>query len=262
MLNATIKEIVKITDDLIIYRILPDEGVPDFKAGQYVAIGLPESHPSRDIQIVYTETREEEKTKKEKIIKRAYSIGSTAAVKKFMEFYIAIVEKGELTSRLILLKEGDRLFMSPKVTGHFTLDPIPQEADIVMVATGTGIAPFIAMLKTESAWGNGRKITLLHGVRYNRDLAYREELLSLQAGNSRFAYKAITSREECMYDSKRGYVQQFFEQSLVAFEPSKDHIMLCGNPGMIDDIENLLKPQGYTLHTKKNPGKLHYEKYW
>ncbi|MBX7137418.1 MAG: ferredoxin--NADP reductase [Oligoflexia bacterium] len=257
MLNAAITKRFEVTPDLIIFQIKPDTEVPDFSPGQYVALGLPGSaaRPSNF-------PPEAQLPAPDKIIKRAYSIGSPPQQKEYLEFYIAIAPLGALTSRLAMLHEGDRLFMNPKITGTFTLHEVPADHNLILVSTGTGIAPYMSMLRTESSWTPQRRITLLHGARHAQDLAYREELLALAAREPRFTYHAIVSREDPAWHGPRGYVQSFFNDGTIVLDPRVDHVFMCGNPGMIDQTQKYLEAHGYTVHSKRVPGNLHLEKYW
>jgi len=257
MLNATVSKKIHVTPDLIILLVVPDHGVADFTPGQYVALALPGSAP-RPADF----PEEKDLPNPDKLIKRAYSIGSAPTVKDYLEFYIAIIPEGALTSRLVMLEEGDRVYVAPKITGTFTLAHMEPTHNLVMVATGTGIAPFMSMLRTSSTWTEGRQITVLHGVRYKQDLTYREELLELQAQNPLFKYHAAVSREAAEEGIRKGYVQQFMKDGTIVLNPETDHVLMCGNPGMIDEVHELLKPQGYKEHTRKSPGNLHFEKYW
>lgn len=263
MLNAKIISRLEVTPDLIILGVSPDSGVPDFLPGQYVALGLPataarpESFPPL-----------REVTEGDKLIKRAYSIGSSPLNKDYLEFYLAIVRDGSLTSRLVLLKEGDRLFAAAKPVGTFTLADVPGAHNLVLVATGTGLAPYMAMLRTPSTWSSGRRITVIHGVRYRQDLAYREELERFERSNPGILrYIPVVSRPDSEWNGVVGYVQHLFRPgglngTSVVLNPTLDHVYLCGNPAMVEEAEQQLCNSGYTVHSKKTPGKLHLEKYW
>lgn len=249
MLNAVVKGVEEVSPGLVFLRVLPDAGVPDFIPGQYVALGLPLEQPAGE-------------GKKPKIVKRAYSIGSSPNEKGHVEFYIAIVPDGLLTPRLAQIREGDRIFFAPKVVGAFTAHEVPETDGLILVSTGTGIAPFISMLRSGALWKPNRRIALLHGVRYSRDLAYREELLQYQRIHPEFQYLATVSREDPEWEGPRGYVQQFFFEGEISVQAGKDHLFLCGNPGMVEEIEAWAVERGYRPHSKKNPGDLHLEKYW
>jgi ferredoxin--NADP+ reductase len=247
MLNATLIKRVDLTKDLIFVHIKPDAGVPDFHPGQYVALGLPDKNSGSE---------------KIKLVKRAYSIGSPSHEKNHLEFYIAIVENGEFTPILSNLKEGDRLHVAPKITGTFTLKHAPETARLIFVSTGTGIAPFMAMLRTPTTWENGRKVVIIHGVRYQTDLAYADEIRALIAEGKDLEYHSIVSRADENWTGHRGYVQKLFKEGVVKVDPLNDHIFICGNPAMIEDLQKILEAGGSKENTKKSPGNLHLEKYW
>jgi ferredoxin--NADP+ reductase len=258
MLNATITKRIDITDELIVIHVKPDAGVPEYKSGQYVALGLMGSAPRPE---GYPAEREEQSP--EKLIKRAYSIGSSPSNRETLEFYIAVVKDGALSSRLSLLKEGDRVFAAPKITGTFTLDHVPANENLYLLATGTGLAPFLSMIRTESTWSEGRSICIVHGVRYPADLGYRSELEMFVKERPNFRYVPIVSRAGDEWDGARGHIQSLFDSGKLALDAAKDHVFLCGNPAMINDMESRLAALGYSEHNKKNPsGKLHVEKYW
>lgn len=257
MLNATLVRRVEITPDLLILGVKPDNGVPVFIPGQYVALGLPASAPRPNHF-----PPEREPVEGDKIIKRAYSIGSAPSQRESLEFYVAIVPDGALTSRLVLLKEGDRLFAAPKITGTFTLEGVPVDHNLVLVATGTGLAPFISMVRSPETWSPNRSITIIHGVRHSSDLAYDQELHQLASERPQFRYIPMVSRDEPSWTGYRGRVPTLFERNELILNTARDHVFLCGNPGMIDSMEQLLTPRGYTTHSKKTPGNLHVEKYW
>ena len=259
MENATIIERIPVTNELMILRVKPDGGVPDFQCGQYVALGLPGKAP----RPTSFPAESEVPTDPEKIIKRAYSIGSSPSQKEYLEFYIAVVESGSLTPRILETSVGSRIFAAPKIIGTFTLAPVASENNLVLVSTGTGLAPVMSMLKTESTWTSGRNITLIHGVRFAKDLAYRDEIAALQAAGKPLTYYPVVSRETSADKTfATGYVQDMFKNGTVPLNPQHDHVFLCGNPKMVEDVEVLLVPQGYVVHSKKTPGNLHVEKYW
>ncbi len=258
MLNATVVSRKDVTDSLLILGVKPDHEIPDFQAGQYVALGMFGSAPrlagcAPDPEVVAAE----------KLVKRTYSIGSSPYQKDAIEFYIAVVREGLLTPRLALLKEGDRVYIAPKITGKFVLSDVPADRNLVFVSTGTGIAPFISMLRSPSTWEHPeRKVTLLQGIRYPQDLAYSEELAELAKSRSNFSFRFTVSRPNDDWAGDRGYVQTYFKNGAVAVQPENDHVFLCGNPAMVNDVESMLCGQGYIVHSNKTPGSLHLEKYW
>jgi ferredoxin--NADP+ reductase len=257
MLNSTLVGRIEITPELLILQVRPDEGVPDFKPGQYVALGLPGSAVR-----YHGALPEKEAPAADKLIKRAYSIGSSPSQREYLEFYIAVVPDGALTSRLAALTPGDRLFSQPKVTGTFTVEGVSSARNLVLVSTGTGLAPFMSMVRTEDLWTPDRRVTVVHGVRYPADFAYADELLQLRNQGRALEYLPIASRAGAEYSGRKGRVQKLFEEGVLAPHPGQDSVFLCGNPAMIEDLERHLVEQGFVLHSKKTPGNLHVEKYW
>ena len=258
MLNATLVKRIEVTKDLIIIGVKPDAGIPDFQPGQYVALALVGSAPRPDYF-----PPEKEVYAPDKLIKRAYSIGSSPVDKSALEFYLAILPEGALTSRLVSLKVGDRLYCAPKITGTFTCGHVAADHNLFLVATGTGLAPYIAMVRTPAIWTAGRRISIIHGVRFPSDLAYADELTSLANTNPNFSYHQIVSRQSPEWTGQRGYVQRLFKENIIKLDSTADHVFICGNPAMVKDMEEVLLPLGYSEHSKKNPaGQLHVEKYW
>jgi ferredoxin--NADP+ reductase len=282
MLNATLVNRIEVTPELVRIFVRPDVPFSSFLSGQYVALGLPGDAPR-----LPEFPPEEIPQKGDKLIKRAYSIGSSPAEPEVLEFYVALLPQGALTARLANLKVGDRLFCATKITGHFTLEGVPENANLVLVSTGTGLAPFMSMMRTPSTWKaqgetSGRSITVLHGVRYPQDLAYREEIEAFAQKYGKVRYLPMVSRGGSAWKGASGHVQSFFKDGTVKLDPSRDHVFLCGNPAMIDEMELLLTGSvsegghanpssgglelseglGFTVHSKKNPGNLHLERYW
>ncbi len=257
MLNATVVQRIDVTPELVRLFIKPDVAFKDFLPGQYVALGLTGSSPRPPH---FPPDKEEYPS--DKLIKRAYSIGSSPEDREALEFYVAIVPDGGLTSRLVLLNPGDRIFLAPKITGTFTIESVPAPANLVLVSTGTGIAPFMSMIRTGSTWTEGRKISIIHGVRFDRDLCYREELEDLERQGKGLSYFSVVSRSGPEWGGRKGHVQKLFEDGTIVLDPKADHVFLCGNPAMINDMEKLLLERGYTEHSKKNPGNMHLERYW
>lgn len=251
MLNSTLIERIDVARGLFILKIQPDFNIPDFVPGQYVALGLPKSDVASDGE------------KRQKLIKRAYSVASAPNQKEHLEFYLAIVENGELTPRLHHMCVGERLFVSPKFVGTFTLSSLVEGKDMVFVSTGTGIAPYISMLRAGEVFTMAPSITLLHGVRYETDLAYSKELRGYESLHSNFRYIATISRAGEHWHGNRGYVGRFLLDETVPVSVENTHVFMCGNPAMIDENEDFLIKKGFSVYSKRNPtGNIHHEKYW
>ncbi|RPJ44385.1 MAG: ferredoxin--NADP reductase, partial [Candidatus Latescibacterota bacterium] len=188
--NATLVKKEILAQGLAIFRIAPDETPYIFEPGQYVVLGMLGSEPR-----ALESEPEEPATEPDKLIKRAYSLAS-GSNESFLEFYIVLVTTGALTPRLLALPEGGRLWVSRRAVGVFTLDSVPDGAGIVLVATGTGLAPYISMLRTqiESECCGARRWAVVHGARQSWDLGYRNELEAIRKRCSNFFYLPSITR--------------------------------------------------------------------
>ncbi len=257
MLNATLVAKELLSEGLALFYVKPDEGVPEFEAGQYVALGLYGKAPRPAYFPAEIDVPPEDE-----LIRRTYSIGSPPEKRDSFEIYVAVLPQGKFTARLEALEVGGRLFVGKKPVGAFTLKEVPTTKNLIFFSTGTGIAPYISMLKSSKIWEHPRKITLIHGVRYAADFAYRDFLEDLSRQRPDFNYIGVVSRERDTWSGQTGYVQDLLTQKIIVPDLNKDHVMLCGNPGMVQTVEAMLSAIGFQQHTKKAPGNLHLEKYW
>jgi ferredoxin--NADP+ reductase len=220
-------------------------GVAPFESGQFLQVGveLPEKH-----------------------LHRPYSVASPHA--DTLDFFIVRVDEGELTPRLWLLEEGDSIDVSAKATGGFTLSHTPGAETIWLLATGTGLAPYIAMMRESTIWERYKNVVLVHGVRYATDLAYQDELFQItRTHGDRFHFIPVISRAEVpgaisgriTAAIENGSLESIAKSSLT---PSNSAVMMCGNPQMLDDVEVLLKNRGMLRHKKSAPGHVVVERYW
>ena len=266
-LNAVVIEKIHLTPELIILRVAPNGWkIPDFLAGQYCAMGLPGSASRYSLS-----KPEKKKPDLDKLIARAYSLASPPEDKECLEIFVTLVPEGGLTPRLFNLTLGDRLWVSPKITGNFTFDNIEPTANVVLVSTGTGLAPYMSFLRSDSCAKVKGRVAVLHGVRFSYDLGYRSELEMLQKMNPKFTYFPTVSRsktESAKWKGHKGYVQDIWTKGILDHawgfhpQPEDTHFFLCGNPSMIDSISALLQKEGFVEHTSRNPGNLHIERYW
>lgn len=266
-LNAIIAQRMDVTEKMAVFRIAPDGWeLPEFVPGQFTVLGLPGDSPWRSDC-----DPSDKDAPADKLIKRAYSIASSSVSKEYLEFLISLVQSGSLTSRLFNLKAGDRVFLSPKFTGFFTLKEVPKEANVVLVGTGTGLAPYMSMVRTELIEKNRPNLAILHGAANSWDLAYNSELTALQHTNPGFHYLPVIDmpeREHVPWRGDTGFVQHVWQkgklEELWGFKPTPEntHVFLCGNPMMIETMEGILQGEGFSEHTKKNPGTYHLERYW
>ncbi len=267
--NVELAQKIKVSPTLGIFRFIPiDWEFPNFKAGQYGVLGLPYSAPR-----LATADKIDDSTKDpNKLIKRAYSVASSPTVKEYIEFYIALVESGELTPRLFAMEPGDKAWMSPKIMGMFTLDEITDNKNLVFVATGTGLAPYMSMIRTHLECNGKRKFAILHGARHSWDLAYRSELMGFNSICNNFDYFPIIDNldgKEARWNGKVGFVQDLWKSGVLeekwGYKPSPENtrVFLCGNPNMSEDMIKLLEGEGFAKFSRKDKsGEIHVEKYW
>ena len=265
--NAIVTQRVEVSPGLIVLRTVTDGWeLPDFEAGQFAVLGLPGTARRHELN-----DPEEERPSPHKIIKRAYSIASSSVANEYVEFYIVLVPSGALTPRLFALSVGDRLWLSPKVSGLFTLDEVPADQHILLISTGTGLAPYMSMLRSHLVCGEPRRFAVIHGARHSWDLGYRSELMTLDRMCSNFTYIAAISRPEeepAPWAGETGYIQDVWqrrvleESSEFRASPEDTHVFLCGNPSMIVTMANLLNELGFKEHRRRDPGTVHVERYW
>lgn len=214
-LNAVVTLKDEISPQLIIMRVVADGWqMPDFEPGQFAVLGLPGSAPRYHLS-----EAEDPPSEPHKLIRRAYSIASSSLTREYMEFYINLVTSGALTPRLFALKIGDHLWLSPRVAGVFTLDDVPEDKNVAMVATGTGLAPYMSMLGTEIRCDSSRRFAVLHGARHSWDLGYRSELLTIQHLCSNFTYVPTVSRpqdEPVLWTGHAGHVEDLWAKGVIA----------------------------------------------
>ncbi|MEM0914130.1 MAG: ferredoxin--NADP reductase [Planctomycetota bacterium] len=264
--NARLLERIDIHHELARFRIALDDGTaPAFTPGQFATVGLPQRRDPETGEFPLDRKGER------KLVRRAYSIASPATVTDHLEFYIVEVDNGRLTHSLFHLHEGDHLHLGPKIAGHFTLDPVPPGKNLVMVGTGTGLAPFLSMYETyrdDPRWAN---FVLMDGCRLVHDLGYLERLNGYADEDDRFFYAPTVTREpdDSDWAGHRGRVNALLEADRFEKEfgfpldPETCHVFLCGNPAMIDQVEADLIERGFVVENKEHPdGTLHFERYW
>lgn len=264
-LNATVTMRYEINHGLMVLQVTPDEEMPAFKAGQYTVLGLPGS-ASR----THLAEPEEPPADPDKLIKRAYSVASSSLQGRYFEFYVALVRTGALTPRLFAVEQGQRIHIGSKVVGMFTLEDVDPDHDVVFVATGTGLAPYLSMLRSAYRFDADRTTVVCHGSRVSWDLGYRSEMEGLAARYHDFHYLPIIDEKDRdpLWTGPVGFVNRFFEEGVVGdrlghdLDPDRTSVFLCGNPLMIRSMEKLLTGEGFKEHRRGDPGNLFVEKYW
>ena len=265
-LNAIVTQRIDFAPGLLILRVAPDGwALPKFTPGQFSVLGLQASAPR-----VADASPEDPIPAPDAFIRRAYSIASSSNETDYLEFYIAQAKSGALTPRLFALNVGDRVFLSPKATGMFTLDQIPGDQNLIFIGTGTGLAPYMSMIRTHVEANEPRKFFVLHGARNSWDLGYRTELFYLQRFAKNFTYLPTIDgpgSEVVPWKGHVGFAQDLWQQGVIeqswGFKPtpSNTHIFLCGNPLMIEAMKEVFGKEGFTVHSKQAPGQIHIEEF-
>jgi ferredoxin/flavodoxin---NADP+ reductase len=264
-LNGIVIMVQQVSPIMKIIRIVPDGWeLPKFESGQFVALFLPGS-----AERCPEATEELEKTAPDKMIKRAYSISSSAKEIDYLEFYITLVHSGTLTPRIFNLKIGDRIGVGKKIVGMFTLNQVPIDKNVVLIATGTGVAPYMSMLRSD-ALNIDRKICVIHGAANSWDLGYSSELRLIESMSKNFHYiPTITmpEKEPAGWKGETRFIQDMLADRIIektwGERPTADnsHVFICGNPNMIDAVTEILESRGLREHSKRSPGQIHCEKF-
>lgn len=199
-------------------------------------------------------------------IQRAYSLVNSPGSAE-QEFLISTVADGNLTPLLQQLKMGDKLAVSQPASGFFVLDEIPDGTNLWLIASGTGIGPYLSMLGTHAIWQRFSHIVLVHSVRTISELVYRERIMQWQLQYPRqLHYQPVVTREAHSGSLDKRIPQLITEGSLQhACQQTLDtrsQVMLCGNPQMINDSKTVLKSLGLTKNLRRNPGNITVEQYW
>ncbi len=223
-------------DNLFSFRTTRDASLR-FRNGQFVMVGLE------------TETRP---------ILRAYSIAS-ANHEEHLEFFSIKVPNGPLTSKLQHLKVGDKVLISRKPTGTLLLDDLNPGKHLWLLATGTGLAPFLSLIKDPEAYERFDKIILVHGVRRIRDLSYRQ---MIESELPQHEYLGEMIRDQLIYlptvtrepFTTQGRITALMTSGaltssigLPPLNPRDDRFMLCGSPAMLDELSVLLDERGFVV---------------
>ncbi len=299
--NATIIERIDAHSELARFRIRPDNPIPPFKPGQYVALGIGNWEP----RLHGTQKEEVPEKKLRKLSRRAYSIScpllspenrvAPVDTLDYLEFYITLVREAEspgasppvLTPRLFKFGVGDRLEVQKKIVGTYTLENIGPDDNVLMLGTGTGEAPHNAMSAKLLADQHRGRVINVTSVRKRADLAYALEHATLMNSYPNYRYLPFTTRDPENLDPShpeyvgKQYLQDLFvsgqlaEAAGVELVPSTTHVFLCGNPAMIGYVPPgaeppekpgmlpILREAGFTDDADASgPGTIRFEKYW
>lgn len=218
--------------------------VEPFEPGQFLQLGLeqPNGH-----------------------LHRPYSVASPHG--DVLEFFVVVVDEGRLSPLLWRMEPGDSIDVSVRAAGSFTLQKCPDARTLWLIATGTGLAPYIAILRRPDVWRRYPHVILVHGVRHDSELAYHEEIAAYsEKHGSQFVFLPTISRQQVAGALFGRITTCLQEGSLETIAQAKidEHacVMMCGNPDMLRDLEEQLCQRGLRRHTSRQPGHLVLERYW
>ena len=234
------------------FRLQRDPGYV-FAAGQFARIGLVKENGES--------------------IWRAYSIVS-APHEPFMEFFLLVVPSGEFSRRVGTLNVGDKMLVEQAPQGFLTVDRFNQpgrEQDLWLIATGTGLAPYVSMLRDEGVWKRFENIIVVLSVRERHDLGYTEELEQLAADHARDGLAKFhfvkTLTRDTLHGALHGRINSLVETGAleaaagIKLSDARSRFMLCGNPEMVETMRKLLKGRGFRMNRKREPGHIIVENY-
>ncbi|MGP1956512.1 MAG: ferredoxin--NADP(+) reductase [Arsenophonus sp. NC-PE1-MAG3] len=235
----------KWTDSL--FSLILEAPIKSFIAGQYAKLAL-EINDHR--------------------IQRAYSYVN-APNDKQLEFYLVSVPEGKLSPQFETLKPGDSIYITEEASGFFVLKELPDCEILWMLSTGTAIGPFLSILQLGENLARFKQMILVHAVRYAEDLSYLPLMKKLEKKyQGKLKIQTIVSREKKI-GSLTGHIPALIESGQleqvvkVKIDPSTSHVMLCGNPQMVKDTQQLLKTQrGMNKHLRRKAGQVTSEQYW
>lgn len=184
------------------------------------------------------------------------------------EFYLVVVPGGPLSERLAVLSPGDAVWLLRTANGFFSISEVPDSEVLWCLATGTGLGPFLSILRTPEPWEKFGRIVLVHSVRHADELTYRGVIDGIAASHpGAFTCVSMVSRET-QAGALAGRIPAAIGDgrleacAAAALSATNSHVMLCGNPAMVDDVQQVLAKRGMRRHRRKEPGQITVETYW
>lgn len=236
------------TDSLCSLRV--EAPALTFTAGQFARLALPGPPGAKD-----------------SMIGRPYSFVNPPASSPH-EFYFIILPEGPLSPRLARLGAGDSVWLAPRGSGFFCIAETAAAPALWCLSTGTGIGPFLSILRSEDPWKKFGRVVLVHAVRYASELTYQGELGEVARSHAgAFDYVPMVSRE-AHSGALAGRIPAAIEDGRLEarvglrLDRESAHAMLCGNPAMVDDVQKVLGLRGMQRHRRREPGHITLETYW
>ena len=273
-IRVKVIEVTRWAPTLLSFKVTRPDGFK-FTAGQFVRLGI----HGKDLQYfaqnhetkLITSEIQGQPIDLEGYVFRAYSVASSP-YDEFIEFFSVVIPEGEFTSKVNHIQVGDSLLLNTTPFGYLTLAryQLPLPNDLWLLATGTGLAPFLSILKTIDVWQQYQRIILVYSARTSQELAYQAEIGSIKSiygdNGAAFVFLPIVTREADYAGEKAripnlilsGKLTQLVGQKL---DKERSHVMLCGNPQMVEDTKEALKSIGLTMN-RRGEGNIAVENYW
>ena len=184
------------------------------------------------------------------------------------EFYYVTLPDGPLTRRLCKLEAGDTVYLAPRPAGFLVLSEIPEGENLWLISTGTGVGPFLSILKSEAPWQRFRRVVLVHAVRHAEELTYRDSISRLLSGHGEQMRMVSFVSRESKPGALHGRIPLAIEDGRleaaagVALSANTSQVMICGNPEMVTDTSAALARRGMKKHRRREPGHITVENYW
>lgn len=249
-----------------------------FTAGQFVRLGVNPSQLNYYKQLSAVADAEDEDEELDEALNedifRAYSIVSSP-FDEILEFFSIVIPDGAFTSQLQHLEVGDELLLNTVPFGFLTLaryqKPLPK--DLWLLATGTGLAPFLSMLQDLKTWEDYEHIVLAYSARSAEELAYMDKIESLQEdfgslvdNPAKLIFIPIVTREPVEGALTERLPKLLLDGTLqeragIDLDVDSTHVMLCGNPEMVEDTKETLKGLGLVMN-RRGEGNIAVENYW
>ena len=273
-IRVKVIEVTRWAPTLLSFKVTRPDGFK-FTAGQFVRLGIHGKDlqyfaQNHETKLITSETQGQP-IDLEGYVFRAYSVASSP-YDEFIEFFSVVIPEGEFTSKVNHIQVGDSLLLNTTPFGYLTLAryQLPLPNDLWLLATGTGLAPFLSILKTIDVWQQYQRIILVYSARTSQELAYQAEIGSIKSiygdNGAAFVFLPIVTREADYAGEKArvpnlilsGKLTQLVGQKL---DKERSHVMLCGNPQMVEDTKEALKSIGLTMN-RRGEGNIAVENYW
>ena len=232
------------TEQLVSLRVAAE--IAPFEAGQFIKLGL--------------EIGSE-------IIGRPYSLVN-APGEQSLEFCLSVVPDGPLSGQLAALDAGDAVLVAPRANGFLVLSEVSGGSQLWLIASGTGVGPFLSILKTALPWQRFERVVLVQAARLASELMYRATVSELMNKHpDKFVFIPFVSRESTDF-ALPGRISHAIETGQLEirancqFSAAHSQIMLCGNPQMVDEVQRLLIERGLKKNKRRDPGNISVENYW